>query len=177
MNERQAIEFELHELKEQSRKDFDMYFELRKHRNQRYSELQNRLREIDERDMNISKAQQIAESAYNNPFYSLPKPKANGMSVIDLRVDKYNEEPVKKKRRSAATVNYNEIINVIKEALRENNHTKLKPIKNKLETTFNKKWANYNSVMRLAMEYDNTIKAKKIGKDNIYFLEEEVNND
>lgn len=105
MNERKAIEFELYELKEQSRKDFDMYFELRKYRNQRYSELQNRLREIDERDMNSSKAQQIAESVYNNPFYSLPKPKVNGMSVIDLRVDKYNEEPVKKK-----WANYNSVM-------------------------------------------------------------------
>lgn len=50
MNEREAIRLEMEELKEQGRRDWELYFEMRKHRNDRYTELQNRLREIDVRD-------------------------------------------------------------------------------------------------------------------------------
>lgn len=49
--ERDAIKMEMEELKEQTRRDAELYFESRKYRNERYTELLNRLRELDERDI------------------------------------------------------------------------------------------------------------------------------
>lgn len=46
-DERESIHYEMEFLKEQSRQDFQLYFELRTQRSKRFEELQERLREID----------------------------------------------------------------------------------------------------------------------------------
>jgi hypothetical protein len=174
MNERQAIHFEMQELKEQSRRDFDMYFELRKHRNQRYNELQNRLREIDERDMKAPQLPQI-ESNYHNP--GLPTPKAQDFTVEQLRVDKYEEE-ITDGRTKRIIADYNEISETVEEFLRINGPSKLKSIKRVMERRFNKKWANYNSVLKKVMTMNKKVQVMREGKDNLYFYaKEDHNND
>jgi hypothetical protein len=50
-NERQAIEMEMQELKETARREFEMYFESKKWRNERFKELQERLKELDKEEV------------------------------------------------------------------------------------------------------------------------------
>lgn len=61
MNERQAIQWILEELKEQRKQDFEMYFEMRKQTSMRYEALLNRLRFIDEKDRMMNAVETLPE--------------------------------------------------------------------------------------------------------------------
>jgi hypothetical protein len=166
MNERQAIEFEMQLLKEESRRDFEMYFELRKQSRERYTQLQNRLRQIDERDMYKPPA------PIEEPARLVPK--SADMSIEQLRVDKY-KEPAKKANRGgkAPLVPNDKLIPFIEDFLKVlNNPVHLKLIRSAAEREFNVTWANFNTVMRNAVKGSKHIAIDKEQKNWFYSYKE-----
>lgn len=57
MNEREALQFIMEELKEQRRADFDMYFEMRKNITNQYDRFLDRLRDLDDRDRELNQVE------------------------------------------------------------------------------------------------------------------------
>ena len=164
MNEREAIKFEMEMLKEESRRDFEMYFELRKQSRQRMEQLQNRLRAIDERDANPTyKSVNIPSSRYNIA-------KSSHLSVNELMVDKY-AEPTNKpyNAKSKSLVPYDNVVAFVEGFLKElGEPVKLKVIKEATEKHFNVKWSNFNNVMSKVTLMSYRVKAEKGLKDYLY---------
>lgn len=79
MKEQEAIELEMLLLKEESIRDYDMYFELRKARSARFTEIQDRLRYIDER---------ICEESEDFTWEEPPVSKVEPIQNVRLEVQK-----------------------------------------------------------------------------------------
>lgn len=91
MDERQAIEFILQEIKEQSRKDFELYFQLRTQRNEEYKMYLDRLRDIDEREDKTIPVKKPEFKPLEVRRGKLPEPRFKG-TPEELRVDRIDEE-------------------------------------------------------------------------------------
>jgi hypothetical protein len=161
--ERDAIEFEMNELKEQARRDYDIYLTSRNMRNERYSQLMDRLREIDERPhrkevvlKNKDITKEMWESVKNAPAMVLPQPKFKG-NPQELRVD-YVEE--KKKY-----VPLEEVDSVVEGYLKERaEDVRIGEIKEYTEETLDQHWENFNAVMRKIMSVNpRIIKGRRKG--------------
>lgn len=173
MNEREAIKFEMEMLKEESRRDFDMYFELRKYKSKRFSELQDRLREIDERDM-------YAENTPPQPkqpeITTLDKliPKSYHMTPVDLQVERViTQDPPKKRTGKTQLVDYDVLTKEVEEFLKtQNEPVKLGPIKRAMEEKFQVSWTNFNTTMKHIVDRSNRLIVYKNGlKDFRYTYE------
>jgi hypothetical protein len=194
VNEREAIEFEMNELKEQGRLDFDLYFDLRKHRNERYSELQDRLRTIDERDMKITtptvnhiqvkrpdarEAQTVIIPLHlRERTKDLPDAKSAHMTQGEMRVDriKLEKEPVKPKKDKKALAPFEETTEAI-EAYLKNRYPKWVPtreIKKVIEKQFQVEWSNFSNVMERALQFSPYLEVDKTKPRKHYYRYKEV---
>lgn len=162
MDEREAIQFEMQDLREQSRLDFEMYFELRKQKSQRYNELLNRLRELDDRDL----YRPIQEP--QNPIKSLDKliPRHELVTVQEMKLDRVREP------KGNVLADYDEIIKVVEEFLKDKNPMAVKYIKPYVENHFGVKWTNFNNVMKRVMESSNHVSVDKTYKSFLYYYKE-----
>jgi hypothetical protein len=158
-NEREAIRLEMEDLKEQSRKDFDFYFEMRKFRNERMTQLQNRLRDLDEIEYKRS-IEPIKVVKIEKPF----TPKNQDMKPTDLMIDRIESIESDKKSK----VPYTELSNDITHYLMENGDKPLNEIKSYIQHIHNTQWRNFSSVMKKVMEMNPNIKADKTRKNYIY---------
>jgi hypothetical protein len=166
--ERDAIEFEMNELKEQARRDYEIYLTSRNMRNERYSQLMDRLREIDERPhrkevvlKNKEVTKEMWESVKNTPPTILPQPKFQG-DVQELRVD-YIDKPRK-------YVKLEEIDPVVQEFLKEQGYSvQAKDIQKHVESKLGAKWENFSGIMYRLIELNPRI--KKASKRGMYYYD------
>lgn len=167
MNEREAIQFILEELKEQRRADFDMYFEMRKTTTAQYERFLDRLREIDERDAE-SKVEILPEPAIIIPKEELPKPRFTG-TPEELRVDRVQESGYKERVDSADVTE--EIENFL---ATQKNPIGLPPIQKHIEKTFETHWNNFSTVMRRAVSVSPYIQVHKVSQRKYLYSYKEV---
>jgi hypothetical protein len=162
MNERQAIEFILDELKEQRRQDFDMYFEMRKYTSQKYNDLLNRLREIDERDVQtyvpptLVTAPPKVEMENFKPkpftdtvkdiFKHLPAPKSQDLTPRDLSVEHAESKPTFRPSKLPPMV---EIVPTVENFLkaRKNEWFRTGEIQRFTQEMLQAEWTNFSEVM------------------------------
>ena len=120
-DERRAIEMEIQSLKEQTRMDFDLYFESRKIRNEQISVLLDRLRQLDERDKELIKQQRLEQTATPEPVKTTPNSieewekqkeerlrsqKESKLEGVRKNVkDNINKEKIKSKKKARKEVN------------------------------------------------------------------------
>lgn len=183
MNEREAIAFEMQDLKEQGRLDFEMYFELRKFRSKRYNELQERLREIDEVERNAKRVAttpkievKLPKPRETQPFTlpwsakkELPEPRFKE-SVEDLRTDRV----ASKKGHPNAKVPIEEVVHEVEQYLQSvRKPVRLGSIRKHLELTFSTTWQNYNTLMKHVLEYSPYIQVDKTTKWFLYSYKEQ----
>jgi hypothetical protein len=201
MNEREAIEYVMKELKEMRSHDSQMYWEMRNQTTKRYDELLNRLREIDERaiakkhvevkkmptrDEIQARIKQRLQSRpmediiqeQRNVEKELPSPRFKE-SPQELRVDKYpvekKEEKPKRvysdKRYALAPVE--DVKNAIEAFLKEkDDFLPIKPIKQHIEQKFNITYTNFNDIMTRSIKKSRHIKVDKTSKKFLYYYEE-----
>jgi hypothetical protein len=168
-DEREAIYFEMQELKELGRREFDLYFEMRKHRNQRYSELQNRLRELDEieyRRMSQSNNPVTDNTVTGQDGKVLPMPKNIDRTVTDLRT-----EPRETNNINKAKVDYVILTAKIESFLQSNGPQKSNVIRNYAEKEFGIKWANFNSTLKNILRRSDKVKVDTTSKQHIYYYD------
>jgi hypothetical protein len=156
-NEREAIREEIQELKEQNRRDYDLYFESRKYRNIRVEELLNRLRELDERDKEYMRQPQevpvvIPESV---PIVEEPKPKPEVKAGLSETKKEYVQENIQKelnkRRTKAKQIPIEKLETIIVERLRKNGDNKevqVKELKRFAEVVFDTEWKNFNNPLK-----------------------------
>lgn len=189
--EREAILMEMQELKEQGRLDYDMYFELRKFRNERYNQLQDRLRIIDDRDK-LEKPQYVPRSSeppkmtplspsvdvgktfvQNNEhelqtlFKTLPVPKVRDIQPSELKYDRIRKEEEKKihqsqKYRGKVFPTPIETTEAIERYLKHIGYAvRTKQIKQAMERQFDIEWTNFSNVLERAVELSPYIHVNK----------------
>lgn len=183
MNEREALEFVMQEIKEQRRADHEMYLDMRKQTTAMYERFLDRLRELDERDFQrrdpIVQAVQQYESQKIQPqitatkpistvqtiadiFKQLPVPKSSHLTPTELRVDKYEEEPSKQKRLE-------DVLPYVVEYLKHADGSEpLRDIQYYVETEMNHNWNNFSGVMGNLMNLDPRIQRSKVRGYYIY---------
>lgn len=187
--ERDAILFEMNELKEQGRLDCDMYFELRKHRNQRYNELQDRLRIIDEREgiKEIPVAPPVPQIIVQKPtvhperktlrelFKELPPARSSHMTQSEMRADRIKvEEEVQPQKHTNAYASVVETTEAIENYLKTQVvRVPLKKVQQGVEKILNKHWANFSDVMRRALDLSPYIKVDETNHRKLYFYKED----
>jgi hypothetical protein len=195
VNEREPIEFEMNELKEQGRLDFDLYFDLRKHRNERYSQLQDRLRTIDERDMKVNtpivnhiqvkrpdarEAQTVIVPLHlRERTKDLPDAKSAHMTQGEMRVDriKVEEKPVKSTRVDKKSLAPIEETTEAIEVYLKNRYPKWVPtrdVKKVIEKQFQVEWKNFSNVMERAIQFSPYIEVNKTQKRKHVYRYKEV---
>jgi len=190
MNEREAIALEMQELKEQGRLDWEMYFELRRHRNQRYNELQDRLRQIDERDSRIEWEREhqppvippppeekrhfkLTPRVKGEEPEELPKPKNLDIEPEELKLKRYEEEEEEPEgepvslaeiKREKEKPTYSEGVEKICEYLKEKEGewVAFNLIERYAEAQLNYKYTNFSNVLRRAISLVPEIKVQKI---------------
>jgi hypothetical protein len=176
VNEREAIQFILEELKEQRRADFDMYFEMRKNTTAQYDRFLDRLREIDEkeRELNDSFPKPEPQMILPKPlretvkdiFKQLPVPKSLDLSVADVRDERVMEEEAHERK---SQVPAEEVAHYIVEYLKHADGSEpLRDIQYYVETEMNTQWSNFTEVMKRTMQLNPCIQRSKVRGYYIY---------
>lgn len=195
--EREAIKFEMEELKVQASRDFEIYLSSRNQRNERYSQLMDRLREIDERSIRNKGAVQVVKEVDNflrkkeesKPIVfnvNKPLPEARwGGTIQDLRVDKVRpnqeiivksepeQEEVEKPKRSKKKGKYvtiEEVDPLVEKYLRfRQGEERVRDIQEYVEKELDTKWVNFSSIMARILALNPRI--KKANRQGYYFYE------
>lgn len=163
-NEREAILFEMQDLKEQSRKDFDFYFEMRKYRNQRYNELQDRLRDLDEIQFNREKSVDL-DSLYPSIIKEKPfTPKSQDMTPLELELERV-EKPSER-----GFVPLEKLVPAIEDFLESNGSSQLNQIQAHMEAKFGTHWTNFNTTLKHAMKRTKHIGVDKTNKRRFLYF-------
>lgn len=164
--ERDAIQFEMEELKEQARRDFEIYIDSRRHRNERYDQLQNRLREIDMAERQPTRPQppvqplseiiqKIQPETFRKPVVLEPSG-ADGFTIpqwkeVSETEKKLKEEMKPKNRKKRKYVSTEIVLTKVLEFLIANGKSTLKQIQEYVEAELNTKWTNFNTPMSRVM--------------------------
>lgn len=167
MNERQAIEFILEEIKEQRRADFDMYFEMRKQTTAQYERFLDRLRELDEldRELNAVSPREYVEDVPPPTYvptvpyiHTLPEPRFKGTKE-ELRVDRIEDEHEKKRyidiEKEVAPL-------VIEYMMHADGSEPLRNIQYYVESELGQSWVNFSVVMSRIMDNEPRIQRSKV---------------
>ena len=194
--ERDAIHFEMEELKEQARRDFEIYLTSRNMRAERYTQLMERLREIDERTIrNKSSIQTPQKQVFEQRkqeatlVRDLPKPKFEG-TLQDLRIDKVRpnqeiivkSEPEKEEfiengrngkkfnKRPKGNIKIEDVDPVVEKYLRfRQTEERTKDIQTYVEKELGAKWTNFSAIMGRILELNPRI--KKAERHGFYYYE------
>jgi hypothetical protein len=167
MNEREAIQFIMEELKEQRRADFDMYFEMRKNITNQYERFLDRLRDLDEREaprtLVIPREPEIKHEKLRAFFESkLPEPKFKG-TPEELRVDRVKiEEPVESEKREYLNIERDVLPIVVDYMKNADGSEPLRDIQYYVESELDTKWVNFSIVMSRVMENEPRIQRSKV---------------
>jgi hypothetical protein len=175
-DEREAIRNEMDFIKEQSHEDFRLYFELRKERSRRFTELQERLRELDsiEYERENKPKQVIKEQPIKERFSDLPKerqivdylekqPKKSNKTLFDY----VEKQP---KQRKGIVYKSTELVNqTISNYLKQQKEpATIKQIKEMIIQELNKEYANMTDVLKNAEKSDSKIIKHKEGHKVFY---------
>jgi hypothetical protein len=156
-DERESIRLEMDFIKEQGREDFNLYFELRKQRSKRFTELQQRLRELDQLEWERSQQQyqQPKQEPPKERFADLPKEK----QVIDY-LEK--EQKIRTGKVLKSNITSQTISTYLKQQTKPASRNQIKQM---LKQELNKEYANITDVLNNAQKQDqNIIKLKEGNK-------------
>lgn len=171
MNERQAIEFIMNEIKEQRRADFEFYLKMRNQSTETYERFLDRLRELDERETKVKMEEPVKPAGFFNPNFEqiketlkdIPIPRSAHMTQSEMRVDRIKVE-------KKTTTSYEEATEEIERYLKEIKHpTTLKDIQKNVETRLNKHWSNFHDVMKKALELSPFIHVERINARKFFY--------
>lgn len=183
-NERDAIQFELDELREQARRDDEFYLSIRKQRAERYDQIMDRLRVIDGRDAQVNKKETPLVTNLRTILEDVPKPAEERpdfmplSQLVKLEAEQKQETPLEKKVREEKlarpkkrgyvpveriTTKVLEYLEVFK------GEQPLRDIQHFVETELGINWVNFSVVMKRAMEINPRI--KKADKQGYYYLD------
>lgn len=160
--EREAIQQEMEFIKEQSRQDFQLYFEMRKQRNQRYDELLNRLRELDDKEE--LKTHQIEFEL--TPMQQPRKERFADLTPEQRVVDRYKEETEPKLSRTQEAERTCKLISDY--VMTQRRQVSRTEIKNYLAQEHGKDYANISDILKRAEELDVHLIKEKYGKRTYY---------
>lgn len=170
--ERDAIQFELEELREQARRDDEFYLEVRAQRHQRYSALMDRLRQVDaiihEEKESVPKPVELVLPSINfdeikqenGGFLPLSK-----RSSIEERINK--EMQARKTQRVYHSIEA--VASKIAYYLEIMGESKLKDIQDYVQQELGMKWNNFTSTINRAMKTNPRI--KRTDKKGVYFYD------
>jgi hypothetical protein len=167
MNEREALQFIMEELKEQRRADFDMYFEMRKNITNQYDRFLDRLRDLDDRDRELNKVsppEPVIKHEKLRAFFEskLPEPKFKG-TPEELRVDRVKiEEPVESEKREYLNIERDVLPIVVDYMKNADGSEPLRDIQYYVESELDTKWVNFSIVMSRVMENEPRIQRSKV---------------
>lgn len=182
MNEREAIEFIMEEIKEQRRADHDMYFEMRKNTTDTYNRFLDRLRELDDKEREERKPLVIEKPTLTSPemtkeeesglrtlFKQLPVARHMHVTPQEMNVDRIREE-------TSFTKNLvpDEVIVPAVEQYLENTDGWVgsRHIKMAMESKFGVEWTNFSNVMERVMDFSPLVEVDKSGKRYLYRYKE-----
>jgi hypothetical protein len=178
MNEREAIEFIMQEIKEQRRADHEMYLDMRKQTTSTYDRFLDRLRELDEREAvhvapalvipktptltsaepSESKKAELKEIMHNLPRHALH-------TVEEMRVDKYDLEEEETRKQAKM----DDVLPLVREYLKNADGSEpIRDIQYYVETELNHTWNNFSQVMIEMMKLDTRIQRSKVRGYFIY---------
>lgn len=191
-DERKAIQLAVQDLKEQTRMDYELYFESRRVRNEQISILLERLRELDERD-------KIVELKYSTRYNSTQNQEPSGVATPEPTKEKETESmqdqllkaqllqggipevklPEKRDivasrireqalsnthRTKSKKVPQERIEQLIMTYLTEHGESQIRFIQKYVEETVNQKWSNFSATVKKIMERNKRIqKGHKMG--------------
>jgi predicted KAP-like P-loop ATPase len=169
MNEREALQFIMEELKEQRRADFDMYFEMRKNITNQYDRFLDRLRDLDDRDRKLNEVEpkeHIIKHEKLRAFFEdkLPEPKFKG-TTEELRVDRIKveeEEPIKSEKKEYVNIEKDVKPIVVEYMKNADGSEPLRDIQYYAESELGTTWVNFSIVMSRIMESEPRIQRSKV---------------
>lgn len=160
-DEREAIRLELKELIDQKRMDYDLYLESRKIRNDRTTELLNRLRDLDGNQSKAAEAPVLQQPPKKeNEFRELMGIKPEKTIVEKEREYKRNNSSRKKHK---ASVPLERVSQLITNYLIENGPSGTKAIQKFVEEETNGTWNNFSNPIIRTMELYGKVKRKGRG--------------
>lgn len=183
MNEREALQFVMEEIKKQRRADHEMYLDMRKQTTAMYERFLDRLRELDERDYErnrktpliIPKAHVTAAeppkeqlTELQGLFKTLPPAPSAHLTPSEMRVDRVEVE-ANEEEESRNYAKMEDVLPLVVDYLKHADGSEpLRDIQYYVESEMNYKWVNFSIVMSNLMTLDPRIQRSKVRGYYIY---------